>query len=419
MDLESEHDIFVNIPDVSDAKVHTEKVGHTLHVFIDPVSRAEISAKEIRSRIKGKQTTVVVETKKRKTSESDTVGDPQSPTGTEPKRPAKRKPLHPLLTEAVVVCSYASFILLDEGSNPKVALELLRITADKMSALYFPEGLYDPFQQMRPHLAYKMTLTCGDLQVDNQMFTGQSYDFPVVFKSQADFSGIEFSEAFFQLSPQKQHKAVKETSLITLDMSMCTDLTARVSSLTAINLTLKPVTVYIEDTFVYDTAKRLNRFLTSSLSGRTTKERTDRIVIPREVLYVCSCLNYPVRLKGLVIEPVSLLLSVHASLKLFIASDNTPLSFSQFERKDIFTNSPQLLRAAAMHYASGALYRAGWVVGSLEILGNPTGLVRNVGIGISDMFRMPYQGLTQGPGAFVGGVTRGMGSLVRHISTGQ
>ena len=118
------------------------------------------------------------------------------------------------------------------------------------------------------------------------------------------------------------------------------------------------------------------------------------------------------------LEPVSILLSVHASLKLFIASDNTPLSFSQFERRDLFTNSPQLLRAAALHYASGTLYRAGWVLGSLEILGNPTGLVRNVGIGISDMFRMPYHGLTQGPGAFVGGVTRGMGSLVRHISTG-
>ena len=65
------------------------------------------------------------------------------------------------------------------------------------------------------------------------------------------------------------------------------------------------------------------------------------------------------------------------------------------------------------------LYFVGWVVGSLEILGNPAGLVRNIGTGIADLFRMPYVGLTRGPGAFVTGVTHGMGSLVKHISTGK
>jgi vacuolar protein sorting-associated protein 13B len=62
---------------------------------------------------------------------------------------------------------------------------------------------------------------------------------------------------------------------------------------------------------------------------------------------------------------------------------------------------------------------SGWVVGSLEILGSPTGLVRSIGNGIADMFRMPYEGFTRGPGAFVGGVTRGMGSLLKHVSTGM
>ena len=59
----------------------------------------------------------------------------------------------------------------------------------------------------------------------------------------------------------------------------------------------------------------------------------------------------------------------------------------------------------------------GLVVGSLEILGNPTGLVRSVSSGVSDLFRLPYEGLYQGPGGFITGVTKGMGSLVKHIST--
>jgi len=63
-------------------------------------------------------------------------------------------------------------------------------------------------------------------------------------------------------------------------------------------------------------------------------------------------------------------------------------------------------------------FRAGLLVGSLEILGNPTGLVRSIGNGVADMFSMPYRGLTRGPGEFLDGVRRGTGSLLWHLSTG-
>lgn len=62
---------------------------------------------------------------------------------------------------------------------------------------------------------------------------------------------------------------------------------------------------------------------------------------------------------------------------------------------------------------------AGWVVGSLEILGSPASLVRSIGNGIADFFRLPYEGLTRGPGAFVSGVSRGTTSFVKHISKGS
>ncbi|CAG5120388.1 unnamed protein product, partial [Candidula unifasciata] len=59
------------------------------------------------------------------------------------------------------------------------------------------------------------------------------------------------------------------------------------------------------------------------------------------------------------------------------------------------------------------------VVGSLEILGNPTGLVRSIGTGVSDFISLPYSGLTRGPGAFVSGLTMGFGSLVKNVSAGM
>ena len=61
----------------------------------------------------------------------------------------------------------------------------------------------------------------------------------------------------------------------------------------------------------------------------------------------------------------------------------------------------------------------GILVGSLEILGNPTGLVRSIGNGVADLFSLPYQGLSGGPGGFLAGVRKGSSSLLWHVSTGK
>lgn len=156
----------------------------------------------------------------------------------------------------------------------------------------------------------------------------------------------------------------------------------------------------------------------SRVAGRHAELSAGRQVLPLQVRQHARALVNPVKLRKLVIQPVSLLVSIHASLKLYIASDHTPLSFSVFERGPVFTTARQLVHALAMHYAAGALFRAGWVVGSLEILGSPASLVRSIGNGISDFFRLPYEGLTRGPGAFVSGVSRGTTSFVKHISKG-
>lgn len=84
------------------------------------------------------------------------------------------------------------------------------------------------------------------------------------------------------------------------------------------------------------------------------------------MLQSVQALVHPVRLQRLTIQPVNLLVSIHASLKLYIASDHTPLSFSLFERGPLCTTARQLVHALAMHYAAGALFRAGrwWMKGN-------------------------------------------------------
>lgn len=71
-----------------------------------------------------------------------------------------------------------------------------------------------------------------------------------------------------------------------------------------------------------------------------------------------------------------------------------------------------------MHYLSGAIFGAGWVVGSLELLGSPGGLARAMGSGLRDFVSLPYRGLVQGPMAFLRGITNGSASLMKHITAG-
>lgn len=54
---------------------------------------------------------------------------------------------------------------------------------------------------------------------------------------------------------------------------------------------------------------------------------------------------------------------------MYIALDHSPLDFAPFERRDIHTLPMRFGYHLGMHYVSGAIFGAGWVVGSLEILG--------------------------------------------------
>lgn len=152
INVTSEHDMFVHLPTTSDVKVHVEKVGYTTHVFIDPVSRAEVSAKEIRSRLKGgKEKTVVVVETKRQLSDGSFRTPPVSPSSSTqsfttppsskssqdsaPPKNAKKKKEKTVtrcVIEGVAVCRSMVLTLLDESSNYNVIHQMLKVSGTKV-----------------------------------------------------------------------------------------------------------------------------------------------------------------------------------------------------------------------------------------------------------------------------------------------
>ncbi|XP_058503196.1 intermembrane lipid transfer protein VPS13B-like isoform X1 [Solea solea] len=331
-----------------------------------------------------------------------------------------------------VLLSETSVALCDDITSPSGSVELLRLTLTKLLFSLTPAPASLPLEQavdtdmdIAPISALMaerslIEVCCSSLQVDNQLYNRASFHFPVLLcqdQRVADPGGLWSRDA--NPAPEALEE-FKRSCFLQIRMTLAGDK----RTLEEVTFQLQPARVYLEDTFVYYIRTLFYTYIPDRAMApaiaerRRSKDPLSAPIIPEQVLQAMQALVTPVQLHRLTLQPINLLVSIHASLKLYIASDHTPLSFSLFERGPLFTTARQLVHALAMHYAAGALFRAGWVVGSLEILGSPASLVRSIGNGVSDFFRLPYEGLTRGPGAFVSGVSRGTTSFVKHISKG-
>ncbi|XP_068178837.1 intermembrane lipid transfer protein VPS13B-like isoform X2 [Antennarius striatus] len=329
-----------------------------------------------------------------------------------------------------VLLSEASVVLSDDITSPSGSVELLRLTLTKLllslapAPTSLPPKLVDdpgvdaaPIQVLMPD-ASLIEVCCLGLQVDNQLYNRASFHFPVLL-CQDQRGGAEAGVSWSSDNNPTQSSEALEEFKRSCFLQLKVVLAGDGFTVEEVSFQLQPARVYLEDTFVYYVKTLFHTYVPDgTMSSVPTASLGSAPILPEQVLRSVQALVQPVRLQRLTIQPVSLLVSIHASLKLYIASDHTPLSFSLFERGPLCTTARQLVHALAMHYAAGALFRAGWVVGSLEILGSPASLVRSIGNGVSDFFRLPYEGLTRGPGAFVSGVSRGTTSFVKHISKG-
>ncbi|XP_041892313.1 vacuolar protein sorting-associated protein 13B isoform X5 [Corvus kubaryi] len=319
--------------------------------------------------------------------------------------------------------SQLSLAAFDDITNHKVSSELLRLTADNVFLHMAPatSSLSQEFQQDSveglPQF-HSLQVYCEDLQLDNQLYSKSNFHFAVLLCQEEKNETVQWSRMNNFIVCNKDLESYKENCFIKLCIAFSEEENF-MFHMNDLSFELKPARLYVEDTFVYYIKTLFDTYLPENkIACKSTNASDTTPIVPEQVREHARALVKPVKLRKLKIQPVNLLVSIHASLKLYIASDHTPLSFSVFERGPIFTTARQLVHALAMHYAAGALFRAGWVVGSLEILGSPASLVRSIGNGIADFFRLPYEGLTRGPGAFVSGVSRGTTSFVKHISKG-
>ena len=362
IDLALEHGSFINIPEVYDVKISTVKVGHTIHVNIEQVSRAEISAKEIRSRIKSPVKSELA------VKISDTAAvTPQKP----PQRSveivrsksvsdvsrllSRERSAEPscMLFSISCLCNQISLILIDESSAAAVVQEVFSATLENMTwschtKLDVRRSSFSQIQRI-----HRIEVGIGDLQLDNLLYGRGSYDFSVILGRQAERRPDEdVGMSKWRVGKRIEH--LSGHSLISIAVNMVLSNSTTVQT---VKLAVKPVNLCVEDVFIIDILKVIDAMV-PTVPGGARGAGVGR-KCPDKVCERASILSSPIRLERMFIETIDMKVSVHASLKLYLASDNAPLSLGQFEQTNINTTSEEFLRILAMHYVSCALYRAG------------------------------------------------------------
>lgn len=262
--------------------------------------------------------------------------------------------------------------------------------------------------------------------MDNQLYSSGNFDFPVVVCSQNSTNNSETRRSYRQLpSPfslttyRLENLQPFQAGSIRLLFYESTNF-----SINEIHCQLQPIAAYIEDKYINVMLDYMVENMPPNLIYRSeakcSRVQCDdgQVLIPKLILIKSASLAEPFRLGLVRIEPLSVLLSVHTCIRMYIALDHSPLDFGAFERRDIYSLPMRFGYHLGMHYVSGAIFGAGWVVGSLEILGSPSGLARSVSTGLKDFLSMPVQGLLRGPWGFLVGITQGSASLLKNITAG-
>ena len=97
---------------------------------------------------------------------------------------------------------------------------------------------------------------------------------------------------------------------------------------------------------------------------------------------------------------------------------DAPIVISMFGQDNLFKTNAELTTMLSSHYLNSILWQLYKIVGSLELVGNPLGLVSSLGTGVKDFFYEPVHALYQSREIKRFGklAVKGASSLVGHAA---
>lgn len=341
---------FVQIPAVANMKVSIQVTSMVKHVTFSLVSKAEISSTAVQH-AKSTQRVVRMVDSVEIMEHKVAAGAQSEEAHTLPVRSAHHpaavsRPLWPTLTVEVHLKAF-SFTLWDD-SHADILSEALHVHLDHVLLTCYPVGGAGG--------STCMALCLGDVHAYNPKAHIGHFDFPVIFMSEKSPSMLDFKVAQ-GLGMAEQHAVMRAASVVQLQFVLSKDIHYTEGIVfESILMGIKPVRIYVEDTFIFYLMKECAAYMPVSLSLKPQHQSDfSGHMTVQDFGYV----GQPLRIQHVCLQSCNILLSVHASVKMFLATDHTPLTFAAFERQSLFTSAQQLLYSVAMHYITSAIFRAG------------------------------------------------------------
>ena len=98
--------------------------------------------------------------------------------------------------------------------------------------------------------------------------------------------------------------------------------------------------------------------------------------------------------------------------------DNAPVKLKGFRLDNIFDSQEAIMKKILDKVKNDGIKSVLKVAGSLDIVGNPVGLISNISHGVVDLIEKPVDGFLQGPLEGGKGIVKGAGSLVKNTVAG-
>ena len=99
-------------------------------------------------------------------------------------------------------------------------------------------------------------------------------------------------------------------------------------------------------------------------------------------------------------------------------TDST-LSFKEMICENIFTDFNKIISLLIEHYKKEGIGQIYKILGSSDLIGNPTKLIENIGTGFIELFNEPRKGFLKGPSQFGKGLAKGVASLFSGVVGGS
>lgn len=96
---------------------------------------------------------------------------------------------------------------------------------------------------------------------------------------------------------------------------------------------------------------------------------------------------------------------------------DSPLRFSELTLTHIYSAPSNVVDLIVKSYSRQGIMQFYKLIGSSDLLGNPVGFVDKLGSGFYELFNEPRKGMLKGPTGFVGGVGKGVGSLLGNFTS--